>query len=362
MKRFIAVLMLIACLGILVSCGDDIDNNSTTIKGVLNTSELFTTRDLKQDVVGENITEYMLDDYTDIHITEEGYYSFSGKASEVTIFVEADDTAKVQLILDGVSITNSDYPCIYVESADKVFITTTNSDNSLEVSGDFERDSEGNKLDATIYSKTDLIFNGRGNLDIVSPRTAISGKDDIKFTGGSYEMIAGKNAVRANDSICIKNGNFILTAGTDGFHAENADDDSLGYIYIGGGTISILASDDAIHGQSVVQIDDGTIDLQAREGIEGTYVQINGGTLNMDVFDDGINGANKSSAYNTTIEINAGELNLNLKSDNTDAIDSNRDIIINGGIINIIGKSTFDYIGEYKHNGGIITLNGEEIE
>ncbi|MBQ5944898.1 carbohydrate-binding domain-containing protein [bacterium] len=42
------------------------------------------------------------------------------------------------------SITNSDFPCIYVKQADKVFITTTDSDNTLEVTDAFVDDGETN--------------------------------------------------------------------------------------------------------------------------------------------------------------------------------------------------------------------------
>ena len=63
-------------------------------------------------------------------INEEGVYVLSDTAENVTVtenvtvIVEADDKAKVQLVLDGVSIKNDDSPAIYVKSADKVFVYT----------------------------------------------------------------------------------------------------------------------------------------------------------------------------------------------------------------------------------------------
>ena len=68
--------------------------------------------------------EYItLEDGKDVTISAEGVYVIQGSASDASIIVEAEDTAKVQLVLDGVSISNSDSPCIYVKSADKVFVT-----------------------------------------------------------------------------------------------------------------------------------------------------------------------------------------------------------------------------------------------
>ena len=45
----------------------------------------------------------------------------------------------------------------------------------------------------------------------------------------------------------------------------------------------------------------------------------------------------------------------------TDAIDSNGDIIVNGGNITISGNSSFDYDGNATYNGGTIIINGEEV-
>ena len=43
----------------------------------------------------------------------------------------------------------------------------------------------------------------------------------------------------------------------------------------------------------------------------------------------------------------------------TDGMDSNGNLYINGGTINITGQSPFDYDGEAKYNGGTIIVNGE---
>jgi len=43
----------------------------------------------------------------------------------------------------------------------------------------------------------------------------------------------------------------------------------------------------------------------------------------------------------------------------TDGIDSNGNIYVNGGTINITGNSPFDYDGEAKYTGGTIIVNGE---
>ena len=45
----------------------------------------------------------------------------------------------------------------------------------------------------------------------------------------------------------------------------------------------------------------------------------------------------------------------------TDAIDSNGDIVVNGGYIDITANSAFDYDGTASYNGGTIIINGEQV-
>ena len=49
-------------------------------------------------------------------------------------------------------------------------------------------------------------------------------------------------------------------------------------------------------------------------------------------------------------------------SGDTDAIDSNGNIIVNGGVINVTGSSTFDYDGTAQYNGGTIIVNGQQVD
>ena len=46
----------------------------------------------------------------------------------------------------------------------------------------------------------------------------------------------------------------------------------------------------------------------------------------------------------------------------TDGIDSNGDLIINGGTISINGQSPFDYDGNGELNGGTLIVNGTQTE
>ena len=343
------------------------DGSSDTSKsGAFDPDSAFSKRDLEQTADLTEAKTVTVADNQIIDITEAGTYVITGKASECTIRINLDDPdGKVQLVLDGVSITNSDFPAIYVVEADKCFITTTQTVNTLSVTGEFRADGETN-TDAVVYSRDDITFNGEGSLIIKSAKgNGISGKDELTVTGGTYTLETALDSLEANDSIAISGGTFTITSQKDGLHCENDEDNTLGCIYIAGGVFTINAKSDGIQGTTFVRIDDGTIQIKGSEGIEATCVEINGGEIDIYGSDDGINASRKSNAYGTpTITVNGGHLKVEVGAGDTDALDANGNIIVNGGTIEVTqnGMSSFDYDGKAEFNGGTIYINGTQVD
>ncbi|MBR1738662.1 MAG: carbohydrate-binding domain-containing protein [Ruminococcus sp.] len=331
--------------------------------GMIDTTDMFTERDLLQTPDLSEAEYITVSDGDEISITAKGVYVISGSASNCTITVDADSEDKVQIVLDGVSITNDDFPAIYVRNADKVFITTASgSENTLAVTGQFTADGDTN-TDAVIFSKDDIVLNGLGTLSISSAYgNGISCKDDLKVTGGSYNIVSALDAIEANDSVVICGGSFVISSQKDGIHCENDEDNSLGYIYIADGTFDISAVSDGIQVTTVVQVDGGTMNITAREGIEGTYVQVNGGNITISASDDGINASNKSSYYNVVIEFNGGYTDITMGAGDTDGVDANGTVYVNGGTVSVnTSGNSFDYDYGAEFNGGTIIINGQEV-
>ncbi len=352
------------------------DESANTSDESSSESELFSDRDLSGEYDSEGAVKVALNK-TSIECSNEGVevsgsnatikkagtYILSGTLDNGSIIVDVDKEDKVQLVLSGVTINSDTFAAIYVRQADKVFVTLDEgTENILSNSGTFSQ-IDDNEVDAAIFSKDDITVNGKGTLKIYSAAgNGISGKDEVTITGGVIEIEAAKHAIRAKDSLAIADGSFTLVSDNDGLHAENGDDDSLGTIYITGGDFNIQAADDAIHANSLLQIDGGTFDITAAEGLEGTYIKINEGTILLNASDDGVNAAYKSTAYTPTFEMNGGTLTINMGSGDTDAVDSNANLIINGGTIDITGQSAFDYDGTAQYNGGTIVVNGQTVD
>ncbi len=334
--------------------------NNTDYTSLLDISDLFSNRDLKQEADTSEAQNIALESGSDITISQEGVYVLSGNVENCTIIVNTDKESKVQLVLDGVSITNDNSPAIVVVSADKCFVTTTDSENTFKVTGSFT-ETEGLDTDAVIYSKDDLVLNGKGTLNIESTDNAVTAKDDLKITGGVYNFTCTGKGFQANDSILINDGTFNIKTNNDAFHSENNDDDKLGYIYIANGSFELNAEDDALQSHSAIQIDGGEFSITAHEAIEATTLQINGGKFTISASDDAINATQTSTAYSTAVEINGGEITMTIGQGDTDAIDSNGDIVVNGGYIDITANSAFDYDGTAAYNGGTIIINGEQV-
>ena len=276
----------------------------------IDTSEMFTDRDLSGEydesssytiTLSDNTSSTTSDsvkiDGSTITITEEGTYVITGSLSDGQIVVDAPDDAKVQLVLKDASLSNGSSACIYSKNADKVFVTSAKgSTNSLSVTGDYVAIDDSN-IDAAIYSKTDIVLNGSGTLNIsASYGHGVVSKDDLKVCGGTYNITSAQHGLSGKDSVRIADGTINITCKSDGIHSSNDDDASLGYTYIKDGTININAEDEGIHADTLLQIDGGKIDVsKSNEGIEAQTIVVNDGDINVVSDDDGFNASSGSS-------------------------------------------------------------------
>ena len=378
--------------------------------------------DISSEYNGTNYnTSTDLDDESIVKITDGGSYNLSGNYKSVSINTTKDvelnlngaeitcengpaiyveNADKVSIVLSGKNtITANATPDLdgAIYSKDDLIFSGT---GSLEIKSNYDgivsKDSLVINSGTYIINSDDDGIRGKDNVAIVDGVfTITAGGDGIKSTneedsskgyvaidGGTFNITSSNDGIQAETELAIRGGDFTikttstsssdsakgLKAGTSigiskgTFNIDTIDDGihSNGDIGIDGGEFTITSKDDGVHADGLTQINDGTFDITAHEGIEATYVKINGGTINISASDDGINAANKSKNYTVTIEINGGHITIKMGSGDTDGIDSNGNLYINGGTIDITGNSPFDYDGESKYTGGTIIVNGEQ--
>ena len=294
-----------------------------------------------------------------LSVTEPGTYILSGNT---TGNITVDTDGYVRLALDGVSINSSTGSALQIDNAKKTVIQLVNdSENSIR-DGATRADES---IDGAIYSSDDLVFEGEGKLTVEAQfADGIVSKDSLWIKSSDITVTSVDDGIRGKDMLSISGGIITVNAQGDGLKSTNETDAGEGNLVISGGSVTIQSGDDGIKSEQKVWITGGTINVaKSVEGIEAPVIIIDGGDITVYASDDGLNAS--ASAITTTglsITINSGTLAVTVGSGDTDAIDSNGDIIVNGGTITITAPtSSFDFDGTGSINGGTVTVNGQTI-
>ncbi len=153
-------------------------------------------------------------DGSTVNITAAGTYIVSGELSDGSIVVSAGEDDKVQIVLAGASITCSNGPAIYVEQADKCFITLASGTQNTLSDGSTHASEDTN---ACVYATCDLTINGEGSLSVNGNyRHGVFTKDDLVIFGGTVSVSAVENGLHGKDSVKIGDGDISIVAGGDG--------------------------------------------------------------------------------------------------------------------------------------------------
>ena len=245
-------------------------------------------------------------------ITGAGSYVVSGSLTDGYLSVDAYDSSKVFILLNGTEINCSDNACIRVEQADKVFLTLAeNSQNILSSGSAYSEEALKDGTDGAIFAHDDLTINGSGNLTVTAGyRHGIAANDDLVITGGTITVTAVADAIHAKDSLRVKEAAITVDAQDDGIVTSNEVEN--GYLYIESGTLHITAADDGIHttgditlaggdltisagndgihSDASISISDGTLLIdECYEGVEALIINVSGGDITVYPKDDGFN-------------------------------------------------------------------------
>lgn len=265
-------------------------------------------------------------------ITGGGYYVITGELNDGSIVVDAYESSKVFIKLNGVNITCSYDACFRIEQADKVFVTLAEgTDNSFESGAEYSDAALEDGTGGAIFAHDDLTINGNGSLSITAAyKHGIDANDDFMIAGGNITISAPKDAIHVNDSVRIMNASVTIDAQDDGIVTTKEDSymymesgtlnitcsgdgvNSAGDVIIEGGELNITAGDDGIHSDKNVTVADGYINIpKCYEGIEALTIDVTGGEIEIYPTDDGFNANGGSGdAFGMQGGMNGQEMNM----------------------------------------------------
>ena len=251
-KILIYILGVIILTGGLTLTENLVTNNLKDNQNVNNPNPNMET-DNKEDVVldesntiNSNVIN-LSNQNTDVTITSAGTYTFSGDFSN-SIIVDAKDE-DVEIVLNGVTITNEKTATIIGLNANKITITlNAGTTNTLT-------DGGNSNYDGCIYSEAELVFKGNGKLIVNGNQNEGEGiateAMNMTFNGGTYIVTSnddGLNAGGDGATITINDGTFYINSSGDGIDSNK---DAI----INGGTIFVIGSD--IGGNAGIDTDKG---------------------------------------------------------------------------------------------------------
>lgn len=216
-------------------------------------------------------------EFTDgvLRITQAGCYEITGELEDGRIEIHASKEDSVELILNGVDVTCSDYAPFTVWQADRTLIYLSEGTvnqftdgGNYYVSSASETDTEENEApSAAFFSKDDLGFCGSGMLLVTANcNDGITGKDDVWFTGGTYQITAKDDGIVGKDSVAVQNAQFTIEAEGDGIKSTKEDDEEKGFVALKAGKFSIKAGNDGIQAATYLWAEGGTFDITAGGG------------------------------------------------------------------------------------------------
>ena len=352
-------------------------------------------------------------DGTDLTITSAGTYEITGSCADGSVTVKKGTTG-VTLVLNGLTLTSTDSAALSCNKETEVTVQLTGA-STLTDGEDIADEAESSFDGAAVKVKSDgkLTITGTGALTVNGDcKNGIKGAANATVTvaGGTLNVTAENNGIACDNAVVITGGTVTVTAGNDGIKAEPDEGDttsagtvtitggnlkitsvgdavqSVGDMTITGGTFQVASEDDAFKSAANLTVTGGTFTIstaddgmsadyiltvgtkgasagpaitisKCTEGLEGTTVNLYSGKAAITASDDGVNAANSDlTGYAYAINVTGGTWTVNA---NGDAMDSNGNITISGGVTELhgapnSGNSALDYDGTCTVTGGTL--------
>ena len=289
-------------------------------------------------------------------------YHLSGSTTDGCFkIVDNDYSKKCAIILDNLTMSNSDGACINIQSGKRAFIRLKGS-STLADGGSSYVIPDGEDMKGTIFSEGQLIFSDYGDNDgslTVSSKVknGIVSDDYIMFRPNIVVNVTStsNHGIKSNDGIIIKGGVINSTVSATATKAIKTD----GYILVDGGRTTVITS-----GASEYDSDDNDMSSSAGIKCDSTFTIKDGSIY---AYSSGAGGKGINS--DQTINIDGGVIhvvtegarayyngNQNIHT-SPKGIKSDTEIIINGGETWVYTKGSGDG-PECIESKGTLTMTG----
>lgn len=284
-----------------------------------------------------------------VSITKSGVYELSGSCSDCKIEINAGKKDEISLLLNNVTLTSQSGSVIDCESAKTLTLFSGGgTKNSLSAIGNYT--GAENEPDAAVFTRSDLVVNGAGELNINGKYgDAVKCKDALTIYNGTLNVTSADDGITGKDSVTMYGGTVSVTAGGDGIKSTNDTDPDRGNITIAGGELEITSEKDGIQAEKALAVNGGKITIIS--GGEAADAEITAQSTPWDFDRRGgmgqPGGQNSQSSQNGQsddsvsrkglkaggkITISDGEINIKAADD---SVHSNADVEITGGTLTL---------------------------
>lgn len=241
-------------------------------------------------------------------------YTLKGTTTDGSFKLYSDK--KTQISLSGVSITNPKGAAINIQSGKTMLIDITDGTQNHLEDGATYTTSMGEDQKGTFFSEGQLVFSGKGTLEVLSHGGhGIVSDDYVRVRGGNITVNSVRDGVNTNDRFIMYGGTLTVEAQQDGL------DIGKGYIEIGGGKLSVNAVDEGItasyEGES-----DGSTDPAITP-----YITIKGGLIKVTTTGDKGHALRSMS----TLTMSGGNVQATVEGAGSKALMSEDYMMLSGG-------------------------------
>jgi hypothetical protein len=186
-----------------------------------------------------------------VSITRAGTYRISGTLEEGQIKVETDDDDTVILWLEGVSVTSTTDPALYVSNSHGLLIYledgTVNTFRSGKETAVSAWSASSTATGGAVMLSDDAVISGRGTLEVCGYiNNGIHCSNDLMIDSGTVTVTAVNNGIKGKDSLIVNGGKLTVVSGGDGLKSDDDTDPGTGILTVNGGTIEITSYDEGI--------------------------------------------------------------------------------------------------------------------